>query len=65
MSPPHVATGAQRFMTKLTKHQAGLATTSGHIRYRDLDLSHPSEEELTRYRRERIGFIFQFYNLIP
>ncbi len=39
--------------------------TSGHIRYRDLDLSHPSEEQLTRYRREHIGFIFQFYNLIP
>jgi putative ABC transport system ATP-binding protein len=39
--------------------------TSGRVRYRDLDLSRPSEEQLTRYRREHIGFIFQFYNLIP
>src|SRR5580704_15278281 len=28
-------------------------------------MSHPTEEELTQYRRLHIGFIFQFYNLIP
>jgi putative ABC transport system ATP-binding protein len=30
-----------------------------------MDLTNASEDQLTRYRRERIGFIFQFYNLIP
>ena len=39
--------------------------TSGTLAYGDEDLSHPSEEALTRYRRLHIGFIFQFYNLIP
>ena len=39
--------------------------TTGHLEYGGQDLSHPSEEVLTRYRREHIGFIFQFYNLIP
>jgi putative ABC transport system ATP-binding protein len=39
--------------------------TSGVLAYADLDLSHPSEEVLTRFRREHIGFVFQFYNLIP
>jgi putative ABC transport system ATP-binding protein len=41
------------------------APTSGELRYGGQDLSHPSEEELTRYRRDHIGFVFQFYNLIP
>ncbi len=39
--------------------------TSGELRYRDLDLTAASEEDLTRYRRDSVGFIFQFYNLIP
>jgi putative ABC transport system ATP-binding protein len=39
--------------------------TSGAVRWRDHDLSHASEAELTRYRREHVGFVFQFYNLIP
>jgi putative ABC transport system ATP-binding protein len=39
--------------------------TAGTLRYLQADLSRPGEEELTRYRREHIGFIFQFYNLIP
>src|SRR5271170_6121012 len=39
--------------------------TSGTLAYLDADLSHPNEEQLTRYRRQHIGFIFQFYNLIP
>lgn len=39
--------------------------TSGELRYLGGDLSHPNEEQLTLYRREHIGFIFQFYNLIP
>jgi putative ABC transport system ATP-binding protein len=39
--------------------------TSGEVRWRDHDLSHAGEKELTRYRREHVGFVFQFYNLIP
>jgi putative ABC transport system ATP-binding protein len=39
--------------------------TSGSLVYAGQDLSHPSEDALTRYRRLHIGFIFQFYNLIP
>ena len=39
--------------------------TSGAVRWRDHDLSHATETELTRYRREHVGFVFQFYNLIP
>jgi putative ABC transport system ATP-binding protein len=39
--------------------------TSGTINYRGTDLTHASEQELTLYRRDSVGFIFQFYNLIP
>jgi putative ABC transport system ATP-binding protein len=39
--------------------------TSGHLVYRDHDLVHADEAELTRYRCEHVGFVFQFYNLIP
>jgi putative ABC transport system ATP-binding protein len=39
--------------------------TSGRVRYRDHDLSTFDDAELTRYRREHVGFVFQFYNLIP
>jgi putative ABC transport system ATP-binding protein len=39
--------------------------TSGSVRWRDHDLSHAGEKELTRYRRDHVGFVFQFYNLIP
>jgi putative ABC transport system ATP-binding protein len=39
--------------------------TSGSVHWRDHDLSHADEKELTRYRREHVGFVFQFYNLIP
>jgi putative ABC transport system ATP-binding protein len=41
------------------------APTSGTLFYAGDDLSHPSEEVLTQYRRRHVGFIFQFYNLIP
>ena len=44
----------------------GLDTpSSGTLSYEGHDLSHPKDEQLTRYRREHIGFVFQFYNLIP
>jgi putative ABC transport system ATP-binding protein len=39
--------------------------TSGELTYREHDLKHAGEAELTRYRREHVGFVFQFYNLIP
>lgn len=39
--------------------------SSGELRYRDHDLLRADEAELTRYRREHVGFVFQFYNLIP
>ena len=44
----------------------GLDTaTSGKVLFHDLDLTRCSERELTRYRRDHVGFVFQFYNLIP
>jgi putative ABC transport system ATP-binding protein len=44
----------------------GLDTPStGEVHYRDHNLAAASAAELTRYRREHIGFVFQFYNLIP
>lgn len=43
----------------------GLDTPSGgEARWRDHDLTKTDERALTRYRREHVGFIFQFYNLI-
>jgi len=39
--------------------------TAGTVRYHDHDLTRAGEGELTRYRREHVGFVFQFYNLIP
>jgi putative ABC transport system ATP-binding protein len=39
--------------------------TSGHVVYRDRDLTTAGEAALTEYRRLHVGFVFQFYNLIP
>lgn len=39
--------------------------TTGTVQYRDHDLSTYNDSVLTRYRREHVGFVFQFYNLIP
>jgi putative ABC transport system ATP-binding protein len=39
--------------------------SGGDVVYRDHDLVTADEAELTRYRREHVGFVFQFYNLIP
>ena len=44
----------------------GLDTpTSGKVLYRGGELTAASEGELTQYRRDHVGFVFQFYNLIP
>jgi len=41
------------------------APTAGTLRYHDHDLSRADDDALTRYRREHVGFVFQFYNLVP
>jgi putative ABC transport system ATP-binding protein len=39
--------------------------TSGSVHFFDHNLTAANERELTRFRREHVGFVFQFYNLIP
>jgi putative ABC transport system ATP-binding protein len=39
--------------------------TSGRVFYRSAELTQADEAELTAYRRQHVGFVFQFYNLIP
>jgi len=52
--------------TTLLNNLGGLdVPTAGELRYRNFDLTTAKEADLTRYRRDSIGFIFQFYNLIP
>ncbi len=52
--------------TTLLNNLGGLdIPTSGRLRYRDTDLTAAAEQELTQFRRNTVGFIFQFYNLIP
>jgi len=52
--------------TTLLNNLGGLdVPTAGELWYRDLDLTAADEDELTRFRRDTVGFIFQFYNLIP
>ena len=44
----------------------GLDTPSaGQIWYRDQDLAVAGDHDLTEYRRDHVGFVFQFYNLVP
>jgi putative ABC transport system ATP-binding protein len=44
----------------------GLDTaTSGTVSYAGKDLTRATDRELTEYRRYHVGFVFQFYNLIP
>ena len=44
----------------------GLDTpTAGSVRYRGQDLTAADDAALTAYRRQHVGFVFQFYNLIP
>ena len=39
--------------------------TSGRVWFRDLELTDLNDRGLTRYRRDHVGFVFQFYNLVP
>lgn len=39
--------------------------TDGKVWFRDQELSAMSDAELTLYRRDNVGFVFQFYNLMP
>ena len=39
--------------------------SEGRVLVDDQDLAHMSEKQLALYRRRRIGFVFQFYNLVP
>jgi putative ABC transport system ATP-binding protein len=39
--------------------------SSGSVHFFDHDLTAATDRELTRFRREHVGFVFQFYNLIP
>ena len=41
------------------------SASSGEVWYGNEDLSHASEQRLTEFRRYHVGFVFQFYNLIP
>lgn len=39
--------------------------TTGTVHYRDIDLTTADDAALTQFRRQHVGFVFQFYNLIP
>lgn len=39
--------------------------TDGSALFRDRNLSEMTDRQLTRYRRDHVGFVFQFYNLMP
>jgi len=39
--------------------------SDGSVHYRDRELTNFDDADLTRYRRNHVGFVFQFYNLIP
>lgn len=41
------------------------SATSGSVRYHDLELCGADDATLTEFRRQHVGFVFQFYNLIP
>ena len=58
------ASGAGK--TTLLNLIGGMDTISkGEIKVDEKNLSNMSEKELTKYRRDDVGFVFQFYNLIP
>jgi putative ABC transport system ATP-binding protein len=52
--------------TTLLNNLGGLdVPTSGELRFKEMDLTTADDHQLTQFRRAKVGFIFQFYNLIP
>jgi putative ABC transport system ATP-binding protein len=52
--------------TTLLNNLGGLdLPTAGELSYREMDLTAATDAQLTQFRRNTVGFIFQFYNLIP
>ncbi|WP_128923200.1 ABC transporter ATP-binding protein [Bradyrhizobium guangxiense] len=52
--------------TTLLNIMGGLDRPSGgRLFFRDQDLTDLGDRELTKYRRDHVGFVFQFYNLVP
>jgi len=52
--------------TTLLNNLGGLdVPTAGELTYKGMSLAAADENALTTFRRERVGFVFQFYNLIP
>jgi len=41
------------------------APTTGHVRFNGSELTQLTERQLTDHRRQNVGFVFQFYNLVP
>lgn len=39
--------------------------SSGQLFFKDIELTSLGDRDLTNYRREHVGFVFQFYNLMP
>ena len=39
--------------------------TTGTVSYRGQDMTHADDKALTMFRRKAVGFVFQFYNIIP
>ncbi len=39
--------------------------TAGRVFFRDIELSRATDARLTAFRRDHVGFVFQFYNLVP
>jgi putative ABC transport system ATP-binding protein len=71
-----LAIGAGEFVVLLGPSGSGKSTllnilggldtpTAGEVRFLDHDLTRADEAGLTHYRRSHVGFVFQFYNLIP
>ncbi len=52
--------------TTLLNQLGGLDNpTAGELLFRGVDLTQADDQQLTQFRRDRVGFVFQFYNLIP
>ena len=48
-----------------TSWAGSIMPTSGRLFFKDLELTGLDDRGLTAYRRRHVGFVFQFYNLVP